>query len=366
MAFNDLDIEQTHFDDIASCANVAIYSPRRAGKSTFMAYMCHIVTSKCGVRKIIVFCGNRDTRGHFAKVVHPLFIHGPDLVRLKELITYQENVVGEAREQFDERMVTRMQEDPTFVPPEFEVPDHLKIAIFADDLASNTKFATSPEMKALASDGRHFGAYLFTSYQKATKCLPEIRDNADYVAVLQCTSDIELTRLHTEYVGDTIVDKKTFRYIVHACTTKAGWCLWIRNDGKGTDLRTRLCYARIPWPVPHQRVGSRQYQAYGQRHYLSRRRQEQLMARAVPAPAPPPATRVSFDLHSVDGGGTDLYDDEEPDEADDASVGGSVPLPAGSIVSLNRRPHVALSSLRSGRHTFQDQRGNVINVNMLK
>jgi hypothetical protein len=366
------DLVETLFEDIVPCANIAIYSPRRSGKTTFICFLLIMLHTFCKVHRTIVFCGNRASRAHYSKVVHPLYIHGPDLKVLAAVLAYQEDRVGEASERFEEEMCKERDRNPDFLAPEFEVPDELKLIIVSDDNGSNKAFSNSKEWKSLTADGRHFGAYPLTAYQKATQTIPEVRDNADYTAILACQNEDEITRLHKEYVGDAIVKKKPFTYIMSTISNVMGHVLWIKNDGTGVNFAKKVMFGRVPDPrkSKFELVGSTAFINFARKHYVSVRRQRKEL-KAAQGGGSSPKKAVGSSASSVVTFQDEVAQDalESDDELDAMTAvnsnvdQGSVRRP-GSVLSLNRQRHVPIGDLRAGRQTFQDARGNVFNVNL--
>ena len=353
MSFSQVTLKEHSLDKLASCISALILGKRRTGKSTLAS---HIVSklSQAGIKRFAVFCGNRENIIEWQRVVHPLFVHGKDIDALERIVRWQEDHVGADREAFEEREKVKQQDNPKYVCAEYSVPLHLQVCVVIDDMGNDRAVMHSKLFKDIQSNGRHYGMSVLFLLQYITQLHPENRDQADYIAMLQTTNTKSVDKVFAEYVTSTCCSRQRFAHLLAACTSKRGKCMFIDNNGS-MQLESRIFFAKIPHPVPRILVGSKKFIKYGKDHYLSTRRQTS--ANNSAGLSKQPSTEgISALSHKLD-------DDDEPPEDDDDDEQQSG-FQGHSVVSLNRRRHLNLSAIREGRETFQDSRGNMIQVQL--
>jgi hypothetical protein len=337
MAQSKLQLDEFDFK-FESCATMAVLGKRRTGKSTLGNFvMCRLVDR--GLKRITVFCGNKDNMVEWQRIVHPLFVHGADIDKITEIVDYQEKRVGADSAAHEARETEKQKYDRNYLPQKYEVPLRLQVGIVFDDLGSNKKIMKHDRISFMSINGRHLGIVLIQLNQYIVQLPPDCRDQQDYIFVLQMSNAKGVDRLYNEYVTDACVEKKHFGYILSACTGKRGKCLLIDNTA-GYTIQERLKYVKIPYPPHREFIGSKQYVRYGKKHYLSEQN------RKVNQPIQTPMDRNyanQFDENSY-----------IPSEMTNGS----------SVVSLDRNKHYDVNKIREGREMFRDKKGNLIEVHL--
>lgn len=324
----------------ASCATICVLGKRRTGKSTAGNFIATRLANS-GIRKFAVFCGNRDNMCEWQRIIHPLYVHGADIEKIVEIIEYQEKRIGEDRTQFEKLEKDKKRRDPDYVEEEYEVPIHLQVCIFFDDVGMIKKFTKHERVNFIATNGRHLGIILIQLNQYLVQLPSECRDQQDYIFILNCSNTRGVDRLWDEYVTDACVEKKNFSYILSACTGKRGKCLVINNTSDYT-ITERLKYAKIPWPPCREYIGSKQFIRYGKKHYISEQNRKMQEKQKLETPKVPIDSR-RFDENSC-----------LPTEL----TGGS------SVVSIDRNHKYDLRNLNEGHETFRDKKGNVVQIQL--
>jgi hypothetical protein len=355
-------LKENNMRQFAPCATFGLFGKRRTGKSTAASIIVRKLYQD-GVRKFVVFCGNHENKVEWSRVIHPLFIHGKDLIRFEMICKYQSRIVGEDRERYEEAERIKLK-DPTYVSPEYKVPSHLRLGVIHDDTGNDRPYMHSKIIKEVTSNGRHFGIDVMFLLQYITQLHIENRDQLDYVFLMQTSNERSIDRIFREYVTSTCCEQKTFQYLLAACTNKKGKCMMIDNASGSLLLQERIYYIKIPYPVPRVQVGGNQYVSYGKRHYLSTRRQKEEMAGH--------SNDASYDVKSTVDVVSHLSrtlddndDDHYPSDEDTVQLD-TCPTDRGSVISLNRRRNINLSSIREGRHSYEDKKGNMFHVHLKK
>lgn len=346
MAFHNVTIKEHSLDRLAPCATFGVFGKRRTGKSTLAAKVVAKL-AESGVGRVVVYCGNRENQLEWARVVHPLFIHGKDLKHLDSVIEWQDTRIGKDREAFEDAEHRKALEDPSYHPREYEIPNHLRLIVILDDVGNSHEFMHSKTIRDLTSNGRHFGIDLIMLLQYITQMYTDSRSQLDYVGMLQTANTSSVDRVYKEYVGTPCCDLKVFHYLLSACTGKKGRAMWIDNTAPMSI--ERIFFVTIPWPVPRILLGHKKFIDFGRSHYLSTRRQSELQKTA------PPAQDARSTLESQLS--QRLCDDDDAQPDDDEVK--------GSIVSLNRK-RLNVSKINEGRHTYNDVRGNKFSIQLVK
>lgn len=349
----NVSLKENSLKHLVPCATFGIFGKRRTGKSVLAAFICKRL-SDGGVRKFVVFCGNRENMIEWARVVHPLFIHGKDLERFKEIVQYQDLKVGEDRERFDEIELQKHQDDPSYSMREYRVPNRLRLGVFHDDTGNDRKYMHGALLKDVSSNGRHYGMDIVFLLQYITQLHPDNRDQLDYVMMMQTTNAKSIEKIYSEYVTSTCCEPKIFQYLLAACTNRKGKCMLIDTACGSLILHERIFFVQIPYPVPRVLLGSKQFIAYGKKHYLSAQRQN------TSAHTTMKNTQLNKTTSFVESDLSKHLDDGEDDEDEDFAPRND----KRSVVSLNRKSVVHLSTIREGRHSYTDNKGNQVRVHL--
>lgn len=384
---HNISLRENQLRDLASCATMGIFGKRRTGKSTLAALLVKIL-SELGVGRFVVFSGNKDNQQEWARVVHPMYVHGKDLDKLEKIIGYQDDRVGRFRETFeaDERERAR-QMGSEYVPREFTVPKHLRLCVFIDDTGNDRTFMHCKMIKDLCANGRHYGMDVVFILQYLNQMAPENRDQLDYVFLMQTTNSKSIDKVFSEYVTKTCCPTHIFNYLLAASTSRKGRCMLIDNARGSMMLQERLFFVKIPFPIARGPFGNKEYVTYAKKHYLSQRRQERAMydkkedPTSVPSRSADVLTEMTNSINreeAEDEQERDSYESADApllgptrrelnSDAHDHEGGGSSVFTypnKSSVVSLNRRNDLRLSTLRAGKHSFVDHRGNPVRVQL--
>ena len=391
----NISLRENQLRDLAPCATMGIFGKRRTGKSTLAALLVKVL-SELGIGRFVVFSGNKDNQQEWARVVHPMYIHGKDLDQLEKIKAYQDDRVGRVREKFEtEEHERSMRMGADYVPREFEVPVHLRLCVFIDDTGNDRKFMHCKMIKDLCSNGRHYGMDVVFILQYLNQLAPENRDQLDYAFLMQTTNSKSIDKVFNEYVTKTCCPSHIFNYLLAASTSRKGKCMLIDNARGSMMLQERLFFVKIPFPITRGPFGHKNYVKYAKTHYLSKRRQERVRNREVDIPTSAPSTRRtttsadmltemtnsinqeededrerdSYETEETGGESRRRYMDSRQLEMDDRGNegGGSSVFTypnKSSVVSLNRREDLRLSALRAGKHSFVDHRGNQVRVQL--
>jgi hypothetical protein len=263
-----VDIKRHRLTDLAPCATVGVFGTRRSGKSSFAKYHA-IKLHKSGIGRFIVFCGNKDSKTEWSRIIPPMYIHGKDMHKLQEVYEYNEMLVEHDRHRFEREEQEQMHYDPDYEEREYVVPVELRLAIYIDDIGSDRKFMHSSIMRDICSNGRHHGVELIVICQYITQFHPENRDNLDYVAMLKVSNAKSIDRIYNEYVTNTCCAARLFHYLLAACTAKKGKCMFIANSNSML-LSERIFHVQIPYPLPRYPIGKLPYVSYADHHYVSK------------------------------------------------------------------------------------------------
>jgi hypothetical protein len=285
-------------------------------------------------------------------------------------VEYQDRVVGEDREKFEEGENAAHAEKPEYVMKEYVVPNRLQLGVFHDDTGNDKKYMHSPLVTDVSANGRHYGICNCFLLQYITQLHPSNRDQLDYIFMMQTSNEKSVARVFSEYVTATCCLPKIFQYLLAACTNKKGKCMLIDNASGSMILHERIFFVQIPWPVPRVLLGSKQFIKYGKKHYLSTRRQNghKVAERVGFAQQTAPSgieselsRHLDDDAEEEDGVTWSKIDKNSADK--NSTTDKHSTTDRHSVVSLNRKP-IHMSTIREGKHIFKDVKGNHVHVQL--
>lgn len=318
-------LEQANFRKILPQACIAIFGRRRTGKTQFAMYLTMYLAMN--IPRIVCVCGNKDNMVEWQKVLHPLYIHERSLDYLINLRAYQEPKVSRSRNQWIK--------DGNDVD-DFVVPRHLRVLLIIDDCGNDRSFMHSPVMRDIASNGRHYGMDILILAQYLNQLASQNRDQLDYVGVLQTPNSRNIEKIYNEYVSEFICPKKTWNYLLGACTNQRGSMCWIDNaNPANTTLQSRVFYKHMPWPMKWKLVGNRRIRRYGRRHYIDKMK----AGGGGVASGMVRGALVNGDAASQHSSST-----------------------SGSVVGIHRKHPNAWNKIQQRRFTFKDRKGPVYNI----
>jgi len=243
------------FKRLEPCACIAIFGRRRTGKSHWAMYIALWLSRD--IDRWVCFCGNRDNRIEWEKVLHPLYILGKDKERLKTIRDYQDKRVSRKRKKWI--AAGNKYED-------FVVPQHLRLGLVIDDCGSDRSFMHSNVLLDIATNGRHYGIDLVILCQYFHQLPTAVRDQLDYIGLLKTNNQKNIDKIFHAYVSEAICDKRTWSFLLSASTTKKGRMCWI--DNQGDTLKNRIFHAKMEWPVKWRSILSDYVMRFGREHYL--------------------------------------------------------------------------------------------------
>lgn len=319
-------LDQADFRKILPQACIAIFGRRRTGKTQFAMFLTMYLAMN--IPRIVCMCGNKDNMVEWQKVLHPLYIHERSLDYLANLRAYQEIRVSKSRNQWIE--------DGHDVD-DFVVPRHLRVLLIIDDCGNDRSFMHSPVMRDIASNGRHYGMDILILAQYLNQLASQNRDQLDYVGVLQTPNSKNIEKIYNEYVSEFICPKKTWNYLLGACTHQRGSMCWIDNaNPANTTLQSRVFYKHMPWPMKWKQVGNRRIRRYGRRHYIDK----------MKASTNPGGSTGMIRGALVNGDTSSQYSGATND----------------SVVGIHRKHPNAWNKIQQRRFTFKDKKGPVYNI----
>ena len=240
-----IDIHEAEFENIESCATIALLGKRRSGKTTFAKFFLQSLKGR--LHRFIAICGNKENASEWQEVIPELFIHGKNMEYLQKIRDYQDTKIAQFRKE------------------QKEIPDKYKLCIIFDDCGSDRSFMFHNLMKDLLSNGRHYGMTIILLCQYLNQMHAENRDQLDYLGILHTSNTKNLKKIYTEYVS--LGDFKDFLYIVKACTSQKGMC-WIDNTNVPHKLNDAIFYKNIDMSVPIETIVSPDVKRYADRHIL--------------------------------------------------------------------------------------------------
>lgn len=240
-----VDINEADFEDIETCASIALLGKRRAGKTTWAKRLIESLNAQ--MDRFVVLCGNKDNASEWKRVIHPLYVMPKNLAYLKSLRNYQDEKVAK------------------FSENQLPIPRKYRVTVIIDDCGSDRNFMHSDIMKDLLSNGRHYGITLMILCQYLNQMHSENRDQIDYLGVLYTSNKRNIKKVHEEYVN--MCDIRTFSFVLNACTSKKGMC-WINNTKNPSSIEQCVFFKRMTWPYEFKRVGSQHIRKYGNTHFL--------------------------------------------------------------------------------------------------
>lgn len=345
MSYRNVSLHEHTLEKLPVCFTGVICGKRRSGKSTLGSHVMDKIY-RAGVKRFVVFCGNRENMIEWQRKVPPLYVHELDLEAMERMKIWQDDRVGADRDLFETEEDRRYSEDPSYHRKEYVVPMKLRLCVFVDDAGSRKDIMHSKLFKDICTNGRHYGMYLVILIQYLFQMASENRDQIDLVWMMQTVNSKSIDKIYTEYVT-SCCDRKEFSYLLAACTNRRGKAMYIDNSGGSLQKDDKLFFVKIPFPVNRTQVGGRQYIRYSREHYLSSKRQVEIMQK-------PQRKRVTI-TDSISA----LSRLDEGDEEDEESV-----VPHGSVVSLNRKRNINIHAIREGKETFRDTRGNIVQVQL--
>jgi len=376
-------IRENPLTDIVACATIGFFGMRRSGKSTAAIALLQKLHD-AGVRRFVVFCGNKENMLEWGRAVQPLFVHGRDTEAFERIVAWQDEHVGADRELFEMKQRRLLNDDPDYIPETYKVPPHLVVGVVMDDTGFDQSFMNSKVIKDACSNGRHYGMYMILLMQYYSQLHKQNRNQLEYVMMMKQFSADNIEKIYKEYVTRTCCDLRTFECILAACTDKMGKYLMIDNARGGMSMEKKIFYVKVPPPGRFTLLGSRHFIDFGRRHYLSTRRRKVLMQSMVADDHK--VKQDSRDVSDLSRGLGDLLDEhDENDEYDDdafsddngtysrrysdTDASSLTARRAGnahdSVVSLDRQEiSPFMRHLGVGHHAFQDKRGNMVQVRL--
>lgn len=251
-------LDKPDFSELEDFCTVAVFAKRRAGKTTFLKYMCQFFKEK----RFVVLTGNKDTAAEWAEIVHPLYIQRKNLIyRLKRIKKYQSPYVA----------LYRKRKEP--------LPLRYHLTVVIDDKGSDRTFMNHPVVTDFCSNGRHYGCKILMGLQHFNQLNSENRDQLDYIGMLHTKNKKNIEKVHDEY--GTFVVMKLFRELLTGATLNRGM-FWIDNTQCSDDIKDCLKKVRLPMPlnltkkqakecldkIVNVPLGNHNVWEYGKKHYL--------------------------------------------------------------------------------------------------
>jgi len=218
---------------------------------------------------VVVFAGSPKVRAQWAEWVHPLYIHGPDLDKLKEIYRWRQTVIDE-----DYRAWQRAKKEdpnPERFGEEYRVPPDLRTLFIIDDMGSkkNRAFFHSETMNSIDVEGRHAGIMLMKGAHNFHDVHKDSRQQQQVVIVTDCDSDDDVKALYKGYCS-RFMDFKLFKSMLFGLTATLGRSLVILKKPKNMERNADNClgYLKTQWPEPPSyHLGSREWNDYAREHY---------------------------------------------------------------------------------------------------
>lgn len=240
------DIKEASFENLENCASIAILGKRRTGKTTWAKYILQFLKHK--IQRFVAICGNKENASEWKRIIHPLYVIPKNIEYLKRLRDYQDNKVS------------------TFTDENQDIPSKYYICIIIDDCGCDRSFMHHSIMKDILSNGRHYGITIILLCQYLNQMHAENRDQLDYIGLLHTSNQRNIHKLHEEYVN--IVDRRTFKYVLNACTSEKGMC-WIDNTRTPSELSDVLYFKTLNHDIEIDKIGGEDIRQYGNNHYLN-------------------------------------------------------------------------------------------------
>lgn len=197
----------------------------------------------------------------WSTVIHPLFIQIADIDKLDEIKKKQEKLIRKDTELYLKRGGKK---------DDYKVPLRLRIWVVFDDVGYKKKFCWSELVNEFACNHRHLGISIIFLCQYFNQLPPGVRDQLDYIAMLNTSNDDNIKKVYSTYVGASVVPKrKTFSMLLQAATPGPGKALWIDNGAtKQTgEASGKLFYLEVPFPADYHVVGTPDMLHSADRHY---------------------------------------------------------------------------------------------------
>lgn len=240
---------------------IGILGRKRLGKTTVARWITQCVCEAQGVNRFLAMCGNEDNMREWSTVIHPLFVQNADINKLKEIKEKQEKLIRKDTELYLKRGGKAN---------DYEVPLRLRIWVIFDDVGYKRRFCWSELVNEFACNHRHLGIAIVFLCQYFNQLPPGVRDQLDYIAMLNTSNDENIRKVYSTYVGASVVRKRSsFSMLLQAATPGPGKALWIDNGAtKQTgEASGKLFYLEVPWPVDYHVVGTPDMLHSADRHY---------------------------------------------------------------------------------------------------
>jgi len=240
---------------------IGVLGRKRLGKTTVARWITQCVCEAQGVNRFLAMCGNEDNMREWSTVIHPLFVQIADINKLEEIKKKQEKLIRKDTELYLARGGKAI---------DYEVPLRLRIWVVFDDVGYKKRFCWSELVNEFACNHRHLGIAIVFLCQYFNQLPPGVRDQLDYIVMLNTSNDDNIKKVYSTYVGASVVGKrKSFSMLLQAATPGPGKALWIDNGAtKQTgEASGKLFYLEVPWPVDYHVVGTPDMLHSADRHY---------------------------------------------------------------------------------------------------
>lgn len=241
-----VDIRPYCWAKLPPCGFFEVLGKRGTGKTTWTQFILQFSpTQTTGM--FVVIAGSETAKNSWSQIVHPVYIHDPDIARLESIRDTQNALVrihNKANTPF---------------------PDAMKLTLIFDDVSSNKKLMRSNILAYLASNSRHLQMSIYILAQYHCQIVTEVRNQFDYVFVLATSDDKSVRRIHSEYCS--VVDLRVFRHVLSHVTQDHGM-LVVNNQCTDSSINEVCFHSSMPiYPPPLKPLGSKEAREFAQTHY---------------------------------------------------------------------------------------------------
>lgn len=238
-------LKRARLDQLASQATIGITGKRRTGKTTVAKELAISYYKQIGITRFFVVAGSKDVKLSWESIIPSPYVHLLEVALpiLKALMDYQDIEIGKLRKLHETEKLRIITMNPDYEFPEFEIPLHLRVALFFDDCSSRREFINSGLAREIASNGRHYGFELVSLTQYTKQITPEIRQNLDYFGIMATQNINQLKSIWEEFLS-SIVSLPQFQEMVMKCTEQKGSMLWIDNVSTSMNIQDKVFFYR--------------------------------------------------------------------------------------------------------------------------
>jgi len=190
---------------------IIVLGRKVSGKTTVAK---HIVESHKAAQ-VTVFSGNEHNMCEWSDVTDD--VHIADINKLEDIKKEQEQKVRADRESYGGKSY------------DYQVPDRLRKWIVFDDVCGYKKrFCWSELVNEFACNHRFMGISMIFTCQYFNQLPPGVRDQLDYIAMLQTRNDNNIKKVYKHHViPKDVTNESTFRSLHNAIADGPGKALWI-------------------------------------------------------------------------------------------------------------------------------------------